>query len=185
MAELVIRQAVPGDGEELSHLIRESMESYRRDSGITRGVLESLNESVESVEDRIKRHRCLCLIDREKIVGTITISVCDNPMKYSFSPKTSILLSEYDRCGYISRFAVADDLRKTGLGLKLMNEALGFCAHMELDLVLLHTAVANRRMKDFYSSSGFLLVDSENSRGYERGLFAYYGEAAFEMAVTA
>ena len=40
-------------------------------------------------------------------------------------------------------------------------------------LVLLHTAVSNIKMRDFYANRGFIVLDSEDSRGYERGLFAY------------
>ncbi len=185
MDGLVMRRAVPGDAEKVSALIRDAMESYRRDSGISRDVLESLSESVESVAHRIRRHRCLCLFDGEKIVGTITLSVCHNPMKYNFSRKTEYLLSTHNKCGYISRFAVSDELRQTGLGARLMNEALSTFNAERIELVLLHTAVANRKMREFYLASGFELIDSENSRGYERGLFAYSGTPVSGMAETA
>lgn len=172
MSELVLRQAVPEDAAALSRLIRRSMQTYRKESGITSDVLESLHESIESVTDRISHNRCLCFFDGDTPVATITISKTDNPMKYSFSATTEAFLSRYKGCAYISRFAVADELRGTGLGVKLMESVLDEPISRQTGLVLLHTAVANKRMNDFYANRGFVLVDSEESRGYERGLYA-------------
>ena len=173
MSKLVIQRASVKDASKIALLTRRAMLSYRKDSGIKGNVLESLTETVESVEERIRNGRCLCVYQNEEIVGTITITRCKNPMKYNFSSKTEELLSQYSSCGYISRFAVKDELRKTGLGGKLMDAALSSPECTETGLVLLHTAVENTRMKIFYYNRGFDLIDMESSRGYERGLFAY------------
>lgn len=171
----VIRQAVEYDAEEISLIIKESMAHYRDESGIKGDVLESLTESKESVLERIRTKRCLCIFDcfegEEKLVGTITIHKVNNPLKYSFSDKTMDFLSKYESCAYISRFAVATTVRKGGLGGRLIDYALTCPEVSETRLVILHTAVSNRQMKDFYFNRGFELLDSENSRGYERGLF--------------
>jgi len=170
--EYIIREALPGDAKAISALIKDAMEYYRSCSGIKPNVLESLSESVSSVEQRIRRHHCLCVESSGKIIGTITVSYCDNPMKYSFSPQTARTLSKYRDCAYISRFAVDEAHRDTGLGVLLMNEALRLPVSERSALVLLHTAISNTKMKDFYCNRGFRVLDSENSRGYERGLFA-------------
>ena len=169
--DISIRKAVPEDAPALWALIREAMESYRKDSGIPKGLLESLNESVESVAYRISHNNCLCLVKRGTILGTVTVTLPVNPVKYSFSDYTEEVLSSLGKCGYISRLAVADEARKTGLGVLLMKEALRESAEGGASHVLLHTAVSNRRMKDFYFALGFRLLDTEHSRGYERGLF--------------
>ena len=82
------------------------------------------------------------------------------------------MLKDHEKAAYISRFAVADSLRKTGLGLKLMDAALDLPECKDCGIVLLHTAVSNKNMCEFYANRGFVLVDSETSRGYRRGLFA-------------
>ncbi len=173
MCEYTIRQAVPEDAKKLSQLIRRCMQTYRRESGISESVLESLHESVETVADRIGRNRCLCYFDGDEPVGTITLARVNNPMRYSFSTITEEYLSNYKSCVYISRFAVDDDLRGTGLGVKLMQTALSEPEALESGLAMLHTAVANRRMHEFYHNRGFVMLDSENSRGYERGLYIH------------
>ncbi|MBQ1894111.1 MAG: GNAT family N-acetyltransferase [Clostridiales bacterium] len=171
MGEYELRIAEPSDAEALSGLIRRAMKTYRAESGITSDVLESLHESVETVADRIRHNRCLCFFDEDKPVATITLSKVDNPMRYSFSATTEAFLSRYTACAYISRFAVADELRGTGLGVKLMEAALSENISVRTGLAILHTAVANVRMNEFYANRGFKLLDSEESRGYERGLY--------------
>ena len=166
----ILRTAEPSDARAVRDLVREAMVHYREESGIHNDTLESLSESVESVRHRISENTCLCLFEGDRPIGTITMSLCKTPMKYSFSRKSANFLAHYTSCGYISRFAVADSVRKTGLGSRLMDEALELPEGSSL--VLLHTAVSNASMCEFYYSKGFILVDSENSRGYERGLFA-------------
>ena len=168
--QLQLRLATAGDAGSVRDLVRSAMVHYREESGIVNDTLESLSESVESVRHRIVKNKCLCLFNGDRPLGTITLSRCTTPMKYSFSKKSSNFLAHYTSCGYISRFAVADEVRKTGLGSRLMDEALELPE--SADLVILHTAVSNKSMCEFYASKGFILVDSENSRGYERGLFA-------------
>lgn len=174
--ELILREAVPEDAKKISTLIKDAMEHYREVSGIQPNVLESLTESVDSVKERIRRHHCLVATYENEPAGTITVSYCDNPMKYSFSATTARTLTKYKDCAYISRFAVTEDLRDTGLGVTLMNEALRLPVATRSGLVLLHTAIANTKMKEFYLNRGFLILDSEDSRGYERALFAYMSD---------
>ena len=168
--EIIIREALPEEAKKIRDLIREAMEFYRMSSGINSDVLESLTESTESVKERIRRHHCLVATCNEVPVGTITVSYCDNPMKYSFSAQTARTLREYRDC------AVCEQFRDTGRGVSLMNEALRMPISTRSGLVLLHTAVSNVKMRDFYANRGFIVLDSEDSRGYERGLFAYMSD---------
>ena len=180
-----LRRAVESDASAIMEIVHESMEYYKQESGIKGDVLESLSESVDSVLQRIRTQRCLCIFEHNEaemnvadgvetsdiLLGTITIHEVSNPLKYSFSNRTFELLSQYKSCAYISRFAVTSKARKNGLGVKLIDFALTCPEFQDTGLVILHTAIANRPMKDFYFNRGFELLDSEHSRGYERGLF--------------
>lgn len=180
-----LKRAVDSDASAISEIVRESMAYYKNESGIKGDVLESLTESIESVIQRIRTQRCLCIFEHNEaemdvsdgvetadiLLGTITINEVSNPLKYSFSNKTYEVLSKYESCAYISRFAVTSKARKNGLGVKLIDYALTCPEYTNSGLVILHTAVSNRPMKDFYFNRGFELLDSEHSRGYERGLF--------------
>ena len=170
MSSFEFRRAVPEDAERLSHLIKGAMVTYCVESGIPEDHLESMTEEVETIADRIRNNYCLCCFDGDEPVGTITVSLVFNPLKFNFSEKTMDYLKDVAIAGYISRFAVRRDLRSGGLGVDLMNAAIELASRKGCDSVLLHTAVNNMRMIAFYKNRGFEIIDSENSRGYARGL---------------
>ena len=167
-----IRVASVDDAPGVSRLLRSAMLTYCADSGISSSMLEAMTESVESVADRISRQTCLIAVQDEEIVGTICIKSCPNPLVYSFTEKTYEYLKSADSASYISRFAVKKSYRKTGLGIDLMARAIELAKEAGSSVVLLHSAASNESMVDFYGKRGFDLIDSENSRGYMRGLFA-------------
>ena len=168
----VIRTASVNDAPEVSRLLRSAMLTYCADSGISSSMLEAMTESIESVADRISRQTCLVAETGGKIVGSICIKECPNPMVYTFSDKTCEFLENAGKSFYISRFAVLEKFRKTGLGIDLMARAVELAAGSGADCILLHSAATNKNMVEFYGKRGFELIDSENSRGYMRGLFA-------------
>ena len=170
--EINIRIANVNDAEGVSRLLKSAMLTYCADSGISSSMLEAMTESVESVADRIARQTCLIAECGGKIVGSICIKECPNPLVYTFSDKTCSFLQEIKKCSYISRFAVLENYRKTGLGIDLITRAITMAKESGADCVLLHSAASNKNMVEFYGKRGFELIDSENSRGYMRGLFA-------------
>ena len=170
MSSFEFRRAVPEDAEALSHLIKNAMVTYCAESGIPEGHLESMTEEIDTIRDRIIHNYCICCFDGNEPVGTITLSMVFNPIKFSFSDKTMKYLDSVEIAGYISRFAVRRDLRSAGLGVDLMNAALSLASKKGCSHCLLHTAVTNNGMVTFYKNRGFEVIDSESSRGYMRGL---------------
>ena len=168
----VIRIASVTDAPEVSRLLRSAMLTYCADSGISSSMLEAMTESIESVADRISRQTCLVAETGGKIVGSICIKECPNPLVYNFSDKTYEYLKDMGKSFYISRFAVLEKFRKTGLGIDLMTRAVDLAREKGAECILLHSAATNKNMVEFYGKRGFELIDSENSRGYMRGLFA-------------
>ena len=168
----VIRTANVSDAAGVSRLLRSAMLTYCADSGISSSMLEALTESVESVADRISRQTCLIAVTDNETVGTICIKEVPNPLVYSFSEKTYAYLEKAGNCSYISRFAVKESYRKTGLGIDLITKAVEIAKESGCTYALLHSAASNKNMVDFYGKRGFELVDYEKSRGYMRGLFA-------------
>ncbi len=172
MSKLNFKKAVIGDESNISGLIKEAMLTYSRDSGIDPDILESMHESLETIKSRIVSQDCLCLFDENsKAVATITLSKIKVPSSFAFSEKSSAILNEYKSGIYISRFAVCDALRGTGLGVKLLDKTIKAAQKSGADCLILHTAISNVGMCDFYQKRGFIIADSENSRGYVRGLF--------------
>lgn len=169
-----LREAKYDDLALVLDLIKSSMLSYSVDSGIDSSILESMHERVDDLALKLKTHTCLCFFDEyNRPVGTITLRIVDDLDHFSFSSKTKELLDKHDRALYITRFAVLDTLRGTGLGKELLDQAFIFAQEKSVKLSILHTAISNVNRVEFYKNRGFKLVDSESSRGYERGLFAY------------
>ena len=163
------RRAELSDAPELSRLLKAAMQTYCTRSNIPAEMLEAMNEDIE---DRIKRCICLCCLDEDTIVATITFCIIDTPQRLSFSRKTLDYLSAFTKVGYISRFAVREDLRNEGLGIELVNRAIDLAKEAECGAVLLHSSATNKYMVEFYKNRGFELIDHEDSRGYDRGLFS-------------
>lgn len=170
MSSFEFRRAVPEDSQRLSRLIKSAMVTYCIDSKIPEDHLESMTEEVSTIEDRIRNNWCLCCFDGDEPIGTITLSLVFNPLKFNFSDKTMAYLEKVELAGYISRFAVRRDLRSTGLGVDLMTAAQELAKRKGVSHLLLHTAVTNHGMVTFYKNRGFEVIDSESSRGYMRGL---------------
>jgi len=166
------RIADVSDAPGLSRLLKCAMKTYCEGSGISASMLEAMNEDIPTIEDRIKRCTCLCCTEGEDIVGTITFNTIDTPQRLSFSDKTLDYLSGFSRVGYISRFAVREDLRNSGLGIELVNRAVELAVKENCGAVLLHSSATNKSMVEFYKKRGFELIDHEDSRGYDRGLFS-------------
>ena len=170
--DLVTRTAELRDAAAIQQLLRTAMLTYCTESKIRKTMLEAMTESIESVEDRIRNSHCLAVFDGEKAIGTITAGITSVPMRYSFSEKTAGFLSGYKKASYISRFAVLQGSRRTGLGISLMSLLEDYSKQNGCDVMLLHCSTVNKKMTAFYNARGFELIDSENSRGYPRGLFA-------------
>lgn len=168
----VIRQAEVTDSAKVSRLLRSAMLTYCTDSGIPESMLEAMTESVGSVADRISKQTCLIAELDGEIVGTVCLKLCPNPLVYSFSDKTCEYLKEAGPSCYISRFAVLEQFRRTGLGIDLISKAIEIAEGSGCKCALLHSAASNKKMVEFYGKRGFELIDSEGSRGYLRGLFA-------------
>ena len=161
--DLITRTATVNDAAAIQRLLRAAMLTYCADSGIKAGMLEAMTESLESVEDRIRNNNCIAVFDGETAVGTITAGIT--------SEKTGNVLKEFKIAAYVSRFAVIQGLRREGLGVGLMAECEDYARQNGCDVMILHCSTKNAKMTAFYNARGFELIDSENSRGYPRGLF--------------
>jgi N-acetylglutamate synthase-like GNAT family acetyltransferase len=150
MGPVDIRRARHEDAGEIVKIITEAMKKYASDSGI-KGTLPALRETVSDVEDRIKTDIVLIALSKKNITGTLTIH------------KIS------DSRAEIRRFAVTPSVQRTGIGKKLFDEAKKIMTGSGYVEVVLHTAIENRYLFDFYISRDFKLISEDLSGGYRRG----------------
>jgi ribosomal protein S18 acetylase RimI-like enzyme len=163
-APVRVRRAVPEDAPALHALIREAMRLYAEASGIP-GPLESLLETEDDVRRHIREDEVLVAeyahgaadgaddpLAGAEVVGTLRLSPAGSA-----------------RTAYLSRFAVAPDLQRIGVGGALMHAVDLRAAERGWRRVRLHTALTNVPLVRFYRARGFRVVDEEDSRGYPRG----------------
>ena len=149
-----VRAAIAEDAPALHALIRDAMKLYAEASGIP-GPLESLRETVEDVLRHIREDEVLVAEYGHEgavsLVGTLRLSAADEP-----------------GTAYLSRFAVDPDVQRIGVGGALMHAVDGYALERCLRAVRLHTALSNVPLIRFYRARGFVVLGSEESRGYPR-----------------
>lgn len=151
-ADITFRQAIPADSAELLKLIQWAMQVYAAKSGITT-PLDAFSETVSDLEQHIARDHVIVAEHKHSLIGTVRL--------VRLSP---------DRA-YFTRFAVHPHLQQTGVGRLLYQAAEAWLLGQSFRTVELHTALTNETLVTFYQSRGFVLAETDTSRGYPRGLF--------------
>ena len=151
-AEIKFRKAVQSDSAELLKLIQWAMQVYAAKSGITT-PLDAMQETLADLEQHIARDHVIVAEHKNALIGTVRL-VRAGP----------------DRA-YFTRFAVHPHLQQTGVGRLLYQAAERWLLQKGFRTVELHTALTNDQLVSFYQSRGFDLVETDQSRGYPRGLF--------------
>ena len=149
-----VRAAVAEDAPALHALIRDAMRLYAEASGIP-GTLESLTESVADVLRHVREDDVL---------------VAEYGHEGAYSLVGTLRLSAADEAGvaYLSRFSVDPDVQRIGVGGALMHAVDVYALEHHLRTVRLHTALSNDPLIRFYRARGFVVLGSEDSRGYPR-----------------
>lgn len=169
-----IREAVPEDAAELHRVVSEAMELYRLASGIPCGKLDAGSETVANVRDAISSVPVfVAVLPDGSIAGSVRL--IDKNIR-ELSDAASALCGKFSlkpgsRVGYFSRFAVHADLQGLGIGSLLYRAAEERAAELHYSHLMLNTSLANRTMVSFYEKRGFVLIETDLSRGYPRGLF--------------
>lgn len=170
MPDIHVRTARLSEAELILRLVRESMTSYCRDSGIPNDYIEATSEPLEVVEDAISSGVVFVAVtDEDEILGTCRLYIRPRREMAAELPEPKDQYSS--RIAYFARFSVWDNWRSRGIGnflLTFCEEAArsARCSHM-----LLHTALSNTGMVNYYQVHGFELISQDGGRGYDRGLF--------------
>jgi ribosomal protein S18 acetylase RimI-like enzyme len=152
-----------------------SMELYRRSSGIPEGKLEAFSETREQLLIQIRRIPFfVALLPDGTVVGSVRLkSIPIEELLPSFAKHPFLSqMEEGQSVGYFSRFSVLPEMHNLGIGGKLYLAAEDEARRSGYAGLCLHTAITNEAMVAFYRRRGFVLLQTDSSRGYERGLFA-------------
>lgn len=151
-ADILIRPATLAEASDILRLVQWAMQVYASQSGITT-PLESQRETITDMQRHIRQDHVLVAEHKGHLIGTVRL----------------VRLS--DQAAYFSRFAVHPHLQRTGVGRMLYEAAEIWLRQQHFAWVDLHTALSNAGLVAFYEARGFVLVESDNSRGYPRGRF--------------
>ena len=119
----------------------------------------SAHTNEASVLRDIKTSRVLALRDRGKIIGTLTLQT-KKPWAIDvayFTPCSKAL--------YLINMAVAPDRQRTGVGRRLLEEALTVAREFPADTIRLDAYAAAAGAGDFYRKCGYTQVGGKAYRG--------------------
>lgn len=179
---VMIREAVPADAPELHRVVSEAMELYRIASGIPCGRLDAASETIADVRNAIGSVPVfVAVLPDGSIAGSVRL-IGKSMREISGSDLLGKVCPGSDSCGkvcpepdsrvgYFSRFAVHEDLQGLGIGSLLYRAAEKQAIELHYSHLFLNTSLANRMMVSFYEKRGFVLIETDLSRGYPRGLF--------------
>jgi GNAT superfamily N-acetyltransferase len=177
-ADLLIRQANIKDAEQVMALIRRAMTVYAHNSKIE-SSLESLTETIHDIKQGIIDNYVLVAENRDgDLAGTVKLLL---PVPMDDLPDVAQeQITDIADCNkrqsavyaaWFTRFAVIPELHASGVGKLIYQAAEDYLVSQGISIIMLHTANTNRRLVNFYQARGFILAETDNSRGYERGLY--------------
>jgi GNAT superfamily N-acetyltransferase len=167
-----IREAVPEDAPELHKVVSEAMELYRIASAIPCGQLDAGSESAGDVRDAISSVPVfVAVLPDGSIAGSVRLVEKIIPVLSDSALYGKLSLEPDSHIGYFSRFAVHEDLQGLGIGSLLYRAAERKARELHYSHLFLNTSLVNLTMVSFYERRGFVLLETDPSRGYPRGLF--------------
>lgn len=93
---------------------------------------------------------------------TITLVICNDSIVVGYLSASFVI----DECE-ILKIIVHNDFRKQGLGIKLINELIGFCCCNRIYKIFLEVRSSNIVAKNFYTKCGFERTGER--KGYYNG----------------
>lgn len=148
--KITIRPATVQDVKSISEIVKKAFEQYCK--AIKIQTIEALSEQ----EDDIKK---------ELLTKQIYIACIDD------MPVGSIRISLELKRAFISRFSILPQYQGAGIGGKLLAYVDEQLIHQKVTSVELYSTTENERLKNFYLAHGYQIISTDNTRGYQRGLY--------------
>ena len=144
-----VKSATEEDIPAIQKITHDAFLKYCENAGLDYNI-EALNETYEDIRNDIdNKHVFVVRID-DQPVGAVRIEILPNNE------------------AYLSRFAVADSNRNSGIGKILMSVVDKVMKQNNVKLLRLHTSAKVTALIRFYYGRGFYIANVEYSRGYPR-----------------
>ena len=151
------RQGCIKDAKSIHNLMQQAFADYAKKkskkNNQKRVINSALREKLEDVKLDLENNIVLVLSDGEKIIASLRLE--------EISEKRYLL----------KRFAVAPGYQNQGLGTMLFEEAVAKLKQVNAQYLQLYSSLENKKLISFYQGLGFNCLETDNKKGYERGLW--------------
>lgn len=151
------RQAKFSDAAEIHNLMQLAFADYAKRKNENENKKEVINsalrEQLSEVKKDLDENIVLVLTDGDKIVASLRLE--------EISDKRYLL----------KRFAVSPSYQNQGLGTMLFQEAVEELRKINALYLQLYSSLENEKLICFYQGLGFNCLETDNKKGYERGLW--------------
>ena len=151
------RQGDLSDAEEIHILMHRAFADYAKKKNEKNDQEEVINsalrEELKAVKVDLENNIVLVLSDGDNIIA-------------------SLRLEEISKHRYLlKRFAVSPDYQNQGLGTMLFKQAVDRLRELNAHYLQLYSSLENEKLICFYQGLGFNCLETDHSKGYERGLW--------------
>jgi len=151
------RQAILSDAAEIHNLMQLAFADYAKRKNENRNKKEVINsalrEQLSEVKKDLEANIVLVLTDSDKIIASLRLEEISNK-RY-----------------LLKRFAVSPSYQNQGLGTMLFQEAVEKLRKIDALYLQLYSSLENEKLICFYQGLGFNCLETDNKKGYERGLW--------------
>lgn len=144
-----VKSATEKDIPAIHKITHDAFLKYCENAGLDYNI-EALNETYEDIKSDIENKHVFVVRIDEETVGAVRIEILP------------------DGEAYLSRFAVADSHRNSGIGKILMSVVDKIMKEKHVKLLRLHTSAKVTALIRFYYGRGFYIASVDYSRGYPR-----------------
>lgn len=151
------KQASISDAEEIHNLMKQAFADYaikKKNKKNKKEVINSaLREELKDIKADLENNIVMILNDGDKIIASLRLEEIR------------------DKRYLLKRFAVAPSYQNQGLGTMIFQKAVEKLKEVGAHYLQLYSSLENKKLVCFYQGLGFNCLETDNKKGYERGLW--------------
>ncbi len=144
-----VKRAVAEDADDIMRVTKDAFVKYVEVAGLSRDI-DALKETIEDIKSDIENKYVFIVKIDHVIVGAVRVELRDQDS------------------AYLSRFAVDEEHRNTGVGKILMRAVDKVMTENSIKKLYLCTSSKATALIRFYYGRGFYITGVEYTRGYPR-----------------
>ena len=152
--EYTCRKGYIKDAEEIHILMQRAFADYGKSKSEEKKIVNSaLKEDLKDIYNDLENNIVLVLSDGKKIIASLRLEEIS------------------DQRYLLKRFAVSPNYQNHGLGTMLFSNAVKKLKKINAHYLQLYSSLENEKLIKFYQGLGFNCLETDQKKGYERGLW--------------